>query len=894
MLLTKLHIPPVGTHIVRRSELFEKLNTGLNRRLILISAPAGFGKTTLVSDWINRQKIPTAWFSLDKGDNDPVGFLSYVISGIQSVNKNIGLSALTLLKSPNKPSIESITSLLINDLFGINKNLLLVLDDYHLIESSDISQLVAHLLGHIPNNIHLVILTRHDPALPLARLRSQRQMVELRASDLNFSVNDISILFNKKLKIKITIEDAHSLETKTEGWIAGLQLTALSMQGRENIAEFIQDLTGDNRYIMDYLIEEVLKIQSDDIKDFLLKTSILEQISAPLCDAVLNKSDSQLILENLEQKNMFVIPLDAERKWYRYHHLFADLLKQRLQRRDKITIYDLHDKASRWFEQNDMYDLAIDHAMKIKNYKKSIQLLSEIVEGMWENGQHASILKYGDLLPVELIKTNPDFCLYYSWILITAGQIQKAKPFLLSAEHQAKEIVNNKKSSKENIQYYKKLLGKISVAFAYSYSHEEHSEKIFDCCKMAMKNLSEDDPLWFSWAWFSYGIAYFSNGDLPRSVEAFKKAFNYGMKSGNIYLISTIVMRMAEIEQQLGHYTSAYKKCNDLLALMKDKGYAQITKAEWTYAALYFVMGGTQYIWGNVERAYESIKTAYSLCKSGADIILKTTISMVYSVLLLKRGDIESEKIVHEVDRLMKQNDIPPFLTSYYIGWRIFLFLDKRQIDKASNIIAEYGLGLRKKKTHANESAYSSYVRLLLVQNKLKEAELLLSELYDLARKGMRIERLIDLDISYAILYKMKGSQNKAVARLIEAMKYASEENLLISFIFSIEYILDLLEKVFEIHTIQKTKIPKKFIENMKLAVEKRGIFNKASVKTALSARELDTLRLSAEDSTNQDIADKLFISLNTVKTHLKNIYQKLEVDSRKKALHKAKELGLL
>jgi LuxR family transcriptional regulator, maltose regulon positive regulatory protein len=329
MLLTKLHIPPAGNNTVHRSELFEKLNAGLSRKLILISAPAGFGKTTVVSDWIDQNKIPAAWFSLDNGDNDPVDFLSYIISGIQSIHTTFGQGALKLLNSPNKPSGESIASLLINEILNINQNFLLVLDDFHLIKSNEVVKLLSYLLEHMPGNIHIVILTRSDPALSLSRLRSQHQLVELRSSDLSFSANDISVWFNKKLKLGLSIEDVYSLETKTEGWIAGLQLTALSMQGREDISEFIQDLKGDNRYIMDYLMEEVLKIQTDDIKEFLVQTSILAQMSAPLCNAVLNRNDSQFVLEKLDKNNMFVLPLDDERNWYRYHHLFAALLKQR-------------------------------------------------------------------------------------------------------------------------------------------------------------------------------------------------------------------------------------------------------------------------------------------------------------------------------------------------------------------------------------------------------------------------------------------------------------------------------------------------------------------------------------------------------------------------------------
>ena len=427
MLFTKLHIPPTGNNVVHRPELFEKLNSGLGRKLILVSAPAGYGKTTLLSDWISQNKIPTAWLSLDNGDNDPAVFLSYVVSGIQSIHNEFGQSALRLLNSPNSSSVESIVGMLINELLTINQNFLLVLDDFHLIRSNEVLKLATYFLEHVPGNIHIVILTRSDPALSVSRLRSQQQLVELRASDLSFSANEISVLFNKKLRLGLSPDDVYSLETKTEGWIAGLQLTALSMKGREDISKFIQDLKGDNRYIMDYLMEEVLKIQSDDIKEFLLQTSILEQMSAPLCNAVLNRNDSQVILETLERNNMFVIPLDTERTWYRYHHLFADLLKQRLLQKDRNRVVSIHNNACIWFEENSFFELALEHVLEIKNYEKAIQILEGIVESMWENGQHSAIVRYGHLLPDEIITKNPVFSLYYSWILITNGQNKEAE-----------------------------------------------------------------------------------------------------------------------------------------------------------------------------------------------------------------------------------------------------------------------------------------------------------------------------------------------------------------------------------------------------------------------------------------------------------------------------------
>lgn len=894
MLLTKLHIPPSGNQIVHRSELFEKLNTGLTRKLILISAPAGFGKTTLLSNWIHQYRIPAMWYSLDKGDNDPTEFLSYIISGIQNIHNEFGHSALKLLKSPGETSAVSIAGLLINEMINIRHDLLLVLDDFHLISNSEIVKLVTFFLEHIPGNIHVVLSSRSDPPLDIARLRSQHQLVELRASELSFSSNDISALFNRKLKLGLSSDDVHVLESKTEGWIAGLQLAALSLQGCDDISGFIRAFKGDNRYIMDYLMEEVLKIQTDEVKDFLINTSILEQISAPLCNEFLNRKDSQSILERLEKNNLFVIPLDGERHWYRYHHLFADLLKQRLLFSDATALEGLHNKACDWFEQNNMYDFAIGHALEINNYKKGIQLLDQIVEGMWQNGLHTAILNYGDILPDELIKKNPDFCLYYSWILITSGKIQKARPFLLSAEQITKQIINDQNSAKETVLYYRKLFGKIAVAFAYSYSHEEHSDIIFDYCKIAMEYLSEEDPLWYSWAWFSSGIAYYSKGDLLESKVAFNNAFEYGKKSGNIYLISTIAIRMAENEQQLGYYNSAYQKCSDLLNLLKQKGYWQIAKGDWTFAALYFIMGISQYNWAENDKALENIKIAYDLSRHGNDIYLKITVLMVYSVVLLELGDSEAEKIIQELDEMLNKKSIPPFLNSYYIGWKIYLHLEKNEIDKAQKIVAEHGLDLSKEKTPANESAYSSYVRLLIEQNRLDEAELLLSELYTLANDGKRIERIIDIQVSFAILYDRKGMHENAILNLTEAMELASDENLLCGFVLRSNDIKVLLEDVYRIQALKKTNISNRFIENLKFAIARRENQKKLQAESELSSRELDTLKLITGDLSNQEIADKLFISLNTVKTHLKNIYLKLEVDSRSKAVTKAKEIGLL
>jgi len=895
MLLTKLHIPFAGNNIVHRSELDEKLNIGLNRKLILVSASAGFGKTTVVSDWIGQNKIPAAWLSLDNGDNDPTVFLSYVISGIQSIYKDFGQSAQRLLNSPNSPSVESIAGLLINEILDIDQNFLLVLDDFHLINSGEVLKLVTYLLKHIPGNIHIVILTRSDPVLAVSKLRSQHQLVELRSSDLSFSANDISVLFNKKLKLGLSIDDVYSLETKTEGWIAGLQLAALSMQGREDISEFVRGLKGDNRYIMDYLMEEVLKIQIDEIKDFLLQTSILEQMSAPLCNAILNRNDSQLILETLEKNNMFVIPLDDERNWYRYHHLFADLLKQRLHSGDKATIVELHNKASDWFNDNSIPLFAIEHAIKTGNQEKIIKILAEKVETMWKNGQHAAILKYGDILPDEIIKKNADYSLYYSFILIIAGKNEKAETFLSCAEFSAKSIVNDKNSSKEDIRYYKQLLGRIYVAFASLHSKSADPEKTFNYCKAAIKNLSGDDPFWYSWVWYSLGWAEEISGHINECVVAFEKGLAYAKKSGNIYLIATSAYNLAYMEQRMGRYTHAYRNCSDLINEIKESDCSLIAESEPTFVELYACMAEIDCMRTDFEKALENVKIAYSLSRNFSNSSYLVWVRLIYSYILFGRGDNAGiTRMLNEIDDIIKLNTVSPAARTIYADMKGKMLIEQHEPEKAHALFEKNELGLDKEISYLEVRGYFSFVLLLITESKFNDAEKLLAKLQALTQAAKWIETLITVKIVYAILYKHTGYVEKAAASLIESLEYASDEKILMPFIYYHAYIKDILTDVLKKLPAIKTNIPKKVIDKLKLEIEKREKLKINISEPGLSNRELDTLRLISEDLSNREIAEKLFISLNTVKTHLKNIFLKLEVDSRSGAVGKAKGMGLL
>ena len=784
---------------------------------------------------------------------------------------------------------------MINELLDINQHFLLVLDDFHLIKSNEVLKLVTYFLEHIPGNIHIVILTRSDPALSLSRIRSQHQLVELRLSDLSFSANDIFVLFNKKLKLGLSLDEVHSLEIKTEGWIAGLQLAAISMQGSEDISGFIHDLKGDNRYIMDYLIEEVLKTQTDDIREFLLQTSVLEQMSAPLCNAVLNRNDSQLILETLEKNNMFVIPLDENRTWYRYHHLFAGLLKQRFLQSDQGKIKDIHNKASDWFEENALHELAIDHALEIRNFERSIQILGRIVERMWEVGQHSAILRYGNLLPDEVIRSNQEFVLYYSWILITAGQVGESEKYLDHSQKVIDAVINGEGSAKETMKANKFLFGKLATALAYMKLFTSPPETIIRYSEIAIDNLSETNPLWTGWAWYFIGNAELVRGDVHKGLDALNYALEYSKKTDNIYLIATITSAIVSHRCGLGQYRNAYALCSDTLSLMNRRGFSGIAKVEWTFSGLFSMMSVIQCIWTNFDEALEYAKTAYQLCESARDIRYRIMALLAYSYTLHAVEDKEGalDKI-GELEDVLKRYKIAPFLASTYIGWKIYLLIERHEIDKAADFAKEVGLGHQLKLTFETLYSYIHFARLLLQQNENDRAEELMSEIYLIAKKSNGIERLIDLRLVYALMYIRRNEHEKAVSEYIEALEMAADDNLIIHFLFDLDQMGVLLNDIFRRHAAGTTRIPDSFMQKYRQALETKKKRQKIHPELELSIRELATLKLMAENLTNKEIAERTFVSINTVKTHLKNIFIKLDANKRSGAIAKAKKMGLL
>ncbi|MEJ2100015.1 MAG: AAA family ATPase [Desulfobacterales bacterium] len=459
LLATKLFIPPTRPELVLRQRLIEQLNAGLylnqgfGRKLTLISAPAGYGKTTLVSEWVDqmrldgandKQDLPRiAWFSLDEGDSDPARFLTYFIAALNQGEAPLGEDALGMLQSPQPLRTEAILTSLINEIVAASDSILLVLDDYHSIDSSQIDEALTFLLERLPPSMHLALATRQDPLLPLSRLRARGQLIELRAADLRFTPFEAAEFLNQTMGLNLSTEDIAALETRTEGWIAGLQLAAISLQGRTDTSKLIQSFTGSHRLVLDYLIEDVLYQQSQKVQNFLLQTAILDRLSGSLCDALTGQNNSQAILETLERANLFVVPLDNERRWYRYHHLFADVLKARLRAQQPNQVPSLHQRASEWYEQKDQPSDAIRHALAAQDFERAASL-AELAWPAWRESFYAlTWLGWVKSLPEEVVRARPVLNLAYAMAFLNAGKLEEAEIKLKDVERWQEAIVGS-------------------------------------------------------------------------------------------------------------------------------------------------------------------------------------------------------------------------------------------------------------------------------------------------------------------------------------------------------------------------------------------------------------------------------------------------------------------
>ncbi|KAA3646748.1 MAG: hypothetical protein DWQ07_11135 [Chloroflexi bacterium] len=888
LLATKLYVPKPRPELVLRPQLIERLNEGLHHKLTVISAPAGFGKTTLVNEWVTTSDRQVAWLSLDESDGDLTVFLNYFIAALNQAERSsedIGEGALSMLQSPQPPAVTEILTGLINELAAIPTQTILVLDDYHRIQAQPIHDALTFLLEHLPEQLHLVIVTRQDPQIPLAKLRAQDQLTELRASDLRFSTSEAAEFLDQVMGLKLSPDDVALLESRTEGWIAGLQLAAISMQGIEDTAGFIESFTGSHHFVLDYLIEEVLNNQTEEVQTFLLQTSILDRMTGALCDAITGQHDGQATLEILEHANLFIIPLDEERKWYRYHHLFADLLRIRLRRSQPEHVANLLASTSTWYENEGFLDEAIEYALRAEDFERAIDLINGVAEATWLRGEDTKLCRWLDKLPKEIIPTKPQLCVFYSWSLFATGQQEAAMQILQAAE---KSI--QKPSGEDN----KKLKGRIAAVRAYFAFYSGEVAEMMNCSQQALEDLPEQDLAWRIIATNVRVDAMEFAGDSMAVHEARREALKVSQASDNRYQIIISRLKLAITLRTQGRLSEVVEICQQEMQHAHDNGLSRSVIAG-------FLLG----IWSEalvelnyMDEANQRANEAADLIEHGGDRAMVGWAYVCLTRVLFSSGQLdEAEKMIQKVERIAQDDMIPPWMLSTLATWKARVWLAKGELKAVSEWVHEHGLTPDDDLSYWLELQHMILARLLIAQGRAEESRGLLDRLLIATEAGKRTARRIELLELQAMALHHLGNEDQAMDSLRQALDLAKPRGFVRVFVNEGPAMAQLLYEAVrrEISTDYAQRLLAAFpISEPEPVTTKQTKSAGLDLIEPLSARESEVLELMAEGLTNQEIGSKLFLSLNTVKVHARNIYGKLGVNNRTQAVTKAQGLGIL
>jgi LuxR family maltose regulon positive regulatory protein len=915
LLRTKLYIPPIqpDAQHVPRSRLLERLDVGLHGKLTLVSAPAGFGKTTLIGEWVQSlgrtdPHVATCWLSLDEGDNDLQRFLTYLVAALQTlasgkvegIEADIGKGVLSTLLSPQPPPAEAILTALINELTALPGRIVLVLDDYHLIDAQPIHDALTFLLRRQPPQLHLVIASREDPDLSLARLRARGQLTELRATDLRFSSSEAAVFLNQVMGLDLSVEDIAALEARTEGWIAGLQLAAISMQGRKDVAGFIRSFTGSHHFVLDYLVEEVWQQQSERVQDFLLHTSILDRLTGSLCDGLTGQRNGQSTLEMLERANLFIVPLDDERRWYRYHHLFADLLRQRLRQAQPEQIATLHHRASEWYEQNRHSGEAIEHALCAKDFERAAILVEQHFDATYQRGEHTKLRLWLAKLPVRLVYSKPQLCIFYAWNLFSSGQLDAAERSLRAAEKalESSAVRKTDASSKDQGQLsgtdILTLQGRLAAMWAFLASYRGDVAGTIRYARQSLDDLPEQEYTWRSTAATALGDAYESKGEVAAAYQARLAALATSKASGDVYLTTLANLKVAVTLRMQGQLQRVIEICQRQMQRAKESGVSQTVVAGWLLAIWGEVLAETN----DLDRALQQAIEGVELIDRSRDVAMLGWSNLCLIRVLFSRGELAAaEKVVQKVAHTAREQHVPPWITNQIAAWEARIWVAQGKLDAASQWVGERGLDAGGDPAVLHEVEYVALARILIAQGRLDETTTLLQRVLEAAEAGGRTTRVIEILLLQALACQAGGDPNRVMAALERALTLAEPGGYVRIFVDEGPPMARLLYEALS------RGIAPQYVQRLLAAFPiaepeqpdpTRTQATASGLVEPLSERELEVLQLISEGLTNPEIASKLFLSLHTVKVHAHNIYGKLGVHNRTGAAARARALGLL
>jgi LuxR family maltose regulon positive regulatory protein len=906
LLETKFYVPRPRRDLVPRPRLSERLDRGAASKLMLVSAPAGFGKTTLLGEWLAAGPAApaderlAAWLSLDRADNDPASFWTYVVAALRTAASGVGETALTLLQAPQPPPIETVLTVLLNDLGAIAGGIVLVLDDYHVIDAREVQDGMAFLLDHLPPQLHVVIAGRADPALPLARLRARGELAEIRAAELRFTPDEAAAYLNGMVGQRLTTRDVAVLEGRTEGWIAALQLAALSMQGRDDIGGFIAGFAGDDRYVVDYLAEEVLQRQPERVQAFLLQTSILGRLSGPLCDAVTGQEGGKAVLEALDRGNLFVVPLDDRRRWYRYHHLFADVLQARLLDEQPGRLPDLHRRASVWYEQNGEQPAAIDHALAAEDYERAADLVELAIPAMRRTRQEAKLRAWFEALPDGVVHVRPVLSVYFAGALLIGGELEGVEGRLRDAERWLEPATGDHEEprvpSAEMVvadeEEYRRLPATIELYRAGQALARGDTPGTVRHAQRAIERALDDDHLCRASAAGLLGLVYWGSGDLDAGHQAYSACVEGLRRAGFVADILGCSIALADIRITQGRLGEALRTYEQALRLGPEQGGSVLRGTADMYVGM-----------SEIARERDDLQAATQLLRRSQELGEHTGLPQNqyrWRVAMARVREADGDlagalDLLSEAERLYVSDFFPNVRPVQALKARVWI--TQRRISEALSWAREQGLSVDDDLGYLREFEHITLARLLMARYQgeraepsLREAARLLERLLPAAEAGGRTGRVIEILVLRALAHQMLADIPAALAALERAVTLAEPEGYVRVFADEGPPITALLRAV------AKQGSRRDYVRRLLAAAS--GTEHDSPTEQALieplSERELDVLRLLGTELDGPAIARELMVSLNTMRTHTKNIYAKLGVTNRRAAVRRAAELNLL
>jgi LuxR family maltose regulon positive regulatory protein len=916
---TKLYIPGSRENWVARPRLLARLDESFNHTLSLLVAPAGYGKTTLLSDWIHSRQdgekrakgsspnrpLNAAWITLDERDNDLARFMTYLVAALETLEIHIDEPFLQGGRV-QQDRIEATLGALINRIADTPEVFFVVLDDFQAITALPVYEAVSFLIHHLPPQMHLVLACRTEPALPLGQLRARGQLLELRASELRFTSQEARAFLTDTMELDLPDEAFSALEARTEGWIAGLQLAALSMRGRKDVMDFIQTFTGGHRYIVDYLADQVLHQLPEALQVFLLESSILGQMSRANCEAILGEPGIQVqdALEYIEKANLFLEPLDDDREWYRYHPLFADFLRDRLRRSKPERWSELHRRASEWCEQNGWIAEAVDHALAIGDTKQAAGLVEQIVEAIWMKGEMARLWGWLQALPDELIRTRPRLCIFHAWIsnIKGEGEVRDAR-----LREVAESLERGGLSGKER----EMVLGMQAALQSIIAIMNGDVVTTLDRCRKALEHLPEENFVWRCLIYRNLGNAYLLEDEPLAAHRAFQEAYETSRQAGNIYMALISMYELGELDIQLGKLSQAASIFRSALQLAEERGAPGLTIT----GALHTGLSEVLRQWNRLEEGIEHARAGIELGLLDGSIGVQLCGYTRLADLFQGNGNfIEASQALRKAMALAPSMRQTAFIAHMEVQSRLWWL--QGDLEATQRWLEMSGIHPHGQFSCRDEAGYLTLARLLIHQGDLAKAGDLLARLRDAAGQASRRGRLIEILAIEALVYDAQGNHKAAMDALEEALILAEPEGHLRVFLDEGEPMRSLIQeyrmgmKIPAGHGTQRSK------RNLGTYLEKLlGTFSKDSdsqgyrqveeptgellpvekdLMDPLSGRELEILRLIAAGLSNQEIARELVVATSTVHWHTKNIYSKLNVHSRTQATRQARQLGLV